>query len=265
MPTAHLDTVDLYYEQHGSGPDVVLLCGLGDDLSAWAAQVAPFASHHRVTCLDNRGVGRSSLPDGPFTVADMAADTAALLDALGIAGAHIAGFSMGGAIAQQIALDRPDLVRSLLVVGSWCRPDRLFEETIRGAAWSAGVADDARPFLYAFNAWVYSPGVFADGRIDAFVESALANPYQQETEAFQRTALAILGHDTRARLHEITVPALIVVGAVDILCPPRHAREIAAGIPGARLVELPEQAHQPFQEDPGGFNELALGFWAELS
>jgi pimeloyl-ACP methyl ester carboxylesterase len=262
MGFVEVDGVRMHYVQQGTGEDVVLLCGLGDDTSAWDAQVGAFSAGRRVTVLDNRGVGRSSLPDGAFTVRDMAADTAGVMDALGITRAHVAGFSMGGAIAQQLTLDRPELVRSLVIVGSWCRGDRIFSETIRGAAWMAGVADEARPFLYAFNAWVYSPVVFADGRIDQFVDAALAAPDPQETEAFQRTAIAILEHDTRDRLHEIGVPTLVVVGAVDLLCPPRHSREIAERIPGARLVEVPDQAHQPFQEGPEAFNALALEFWA---
>jgi pimeloyl-ACP methyl ester carboxylesterase len=264
MGFVDLNGVRMHYLQQGTGEDVVLLCGLGDDTSAWDAQVGEFSAEHRVTVLDNRGVGRSSLPDGAFTVRDMAADTAGVMDSLGIMHAHVSGFSMGGAIAQQLTLDRPDLVRSLVIVGSWCRADRSFSETIRGAAWMAGVADDARPFLYAFNAWVYSPAFFADGRIDEVVETALAASHPQETEAFQRTALAILEHDTRDRLHEIGVPTLVVVGAVDLLCPPRHSREIAERISGARLVEVPDQAHQPFQEGPEAFNALTLDFWAGL-
>jgi pimeloyl-ACP methyl ester carboxylesterase len=265
VPVAHVNGVDLHYVQAGEGEDVLLLCGLGDDHTAWEAQLATFSRAYRVTVIDNRGVGRSSLPDGPFTVADLADDAIALCDELAIDQAHVAGFSMGGAIAQELALTRPDLVRSLLIVGSWCRSDRIFQETIRGAAWSAGVADDARSYLYAFLSWVYSPAVFEDGRIDDFVEAALANPYPQETEAFQRTAEAILHHDTADRLAAIDVPTLVVVGEVDLLCPPRHSRAIAQRIPGARLIEVPEQAHQPFQEDPSGFDEIARSFWERVA
>jgi pimeloyl-ACP methyl ester carboxylesterase len=262
MSFVHANGVDLHYHQQGSGEDLVMLCGLGDDLTAWEAQLPAFADRYRVTVIDNRGVGRSSLPPGEFTVRDLAADAAAALDALAISNARIAGFSMGGAIAQELVLARPDVVASLVIVGSWCRSDRFLQETIRGAAWSAGVADDARSWLYSFLVWVYSPAVFADGRIDAIVDAALANPYPQQTEAFLRTARAILTHDTADRLAAISVPTLVVVGSDDLLCPPRHARAIAERISGARLVELPGQAHQPFQEDPEAFNALVLDFWA---
>jgi pimeloyl-ACP methyl ester carboxylesterase len=256
--------VKMFYRQKGFGDDVVLLCGLGDDGTAWDGQIGAVAERYRVTVLDNRGVGQSSLPDGDFGIRDLAADASAACDALGIGYAHVAGFSMGGAIAQELTLARPQLTRSLVIVGSWCRSDRILQETVRGAAWMAGVADDARPFLYAFNTLVYSPAVFEDGRIDGFMEAALANPHPQETEAFQRTARAVIDHDTSTRLDRVTAPTLVVVGEEDLLCPPRHSRAIAQRIGGARLVEIPEQAHQPFQEDPAGFNELVLDFWSQV-
>ena len=252
----------LHHVQQGVGDDVLLLCGLGDDVSAWDAQIGAFARDHRVTVLDNRGVGRSELPAGEFTVVDLAADAAAACDALGLTRAHVAGFSMGGAIAQELALARPGLIRSLTIVGSWCRSDRIFQEAVKGVAYTAGVADDARAWLYGFLSQVYSPAVHEDGRIDMFVELPLAHPHPQSTEAFQRTAHAILDHNTADRLGAILAPTLVVVGEEDILCPPRHSRAIAQRIPGARLVEIPEQAHQPFQEDPDGFNELVLDFWS---
>ncbi|MDX6377277.1 MAG: hypothetical protein QOE98_1580 [Gaiellaceae bacterium] len=260
MPFVEVNGARLHVRQEGTGEDILLLCGLGDDVAAWDAQTDAFAATHRVTVIDNRGVGQSTLPDGEFTVADLAADAAGVCDELGVAAAHVMGFSMGGAIAQELALSRPDLVRSLVLVDSWCTSDRLFQELIKGAAYTAGTADDARAWLYAFLGLVYSAAVHEDGRIDAFVDAALANPHPQETDAFQRTARAILRHDTADRLPAITAPTLVVVGEDDLLCPPRYSRAIAARIPGSRLVEVPEQAHQPFQEDPAGFNDLVRDF-----
>jgi pimeloyl-ACP methyl ester carboxylesterase len=263
MPFATVNGARLHYTRRGDGDDVVLLCGLGDDVTAWDAQTPVFARQYRVTVLDNRGVGRSSLPDGEFGVADLAGDAAGVLDAVGVRRAHIAGFSMGGAIAQELALSRPDLVSSLVIIGSWCRSDRFFQETIRGIAWSLTIADSARAWLYSFLTWVYSPAVFADGRIDAIVEAALHNPHPQQTDAFCRTARAIADHDTLDRLAGIGAPTLVMVGSDDLLCPPRHARMIAERIPGARLIELAAKAHQPFQEDPDLFNQLLLDYWRE--
>jgi pimeloyl-ACP methyl ester carboxylesterase len=264
MPIEHAGGVDIHYVQAGEGDDVLLLCGLGDDVTAWNGQLDPFSERYRVTVVDNRGVGRSSLPGGEFTVRDMAADAAALCDAIGIGPAHVMGFSMGGAITQELAIARPDLTRSLVIVGSWAYSDRLFRTFIEGSAYFAGIADDDRKFLMYFLASTYSKAVFEDGRVDAFCEAMLSNPYPQSTEAFQRTARAILHHDTRDRLGAIAVPTLVLYGEEDVICPPRHSREIAGLIPGARLVGIPEQAHQPFQENPTAFNETVQAFWSAL-
>ena len=264
MPIEHVNGVDMHYEQAGDGQDVLLLCGLGDDITAWNGQAGPFGEHYRVTVVDNRGVGRSSLPDGEFTVSDMAGDAAALCDAIGIGQAHVMGFSMGGAITQELAIARPDLTRSLVIVGSWAYSDRLFRTFIESSAYFAGIADDERTFLMYFLASTYSRAVFEDGRIDAFCDAALNNPHPQSTEAFQRTARAILGHDTRDRLGAIAAPTLVLYGEEDVICPPRHSREIASLIPGARLVGVRDQAHQPFQEDAAAFNSTVQEFWASL-
>jgi pimeloyl-ACP methyl ester carboxylesterase len=264
VPTAHVNGVDLHYLRAGEGDDVLLLCGLGDDVTAWDGQLGPVSERYRVTVVDNRGVGRSSLPDGEFTVRDLAADAIGLCDAVGIERAHVMGFSMGGAIAQELAIARPDIARSLVIVGSWAYSDRLFRTFIESSAYFAGIADDDRRFLMYFLASTYSRAVFEDGRIDAFCEAMLSNPYPQSTEAFQRTCRAILGHDTRDRLGAIGQPTLVIYGEEDVICPPRHSREIATLIPNARLVGIPAQAHQPFQEDPAAFNEIVLGFWDSL-
>ena len=220
---------------------------------------------YRLTVVDNRGVGQSSLPDGPFGVADMAADAAALLDHLGIGRAHVAGFSMGGAIAQELALGRPELVRSLALVGTWARGDRFVNAVFESWAWMAGVADDDRSFIEAFLPWCYAPALYDDGRIDAIVEAMLANPHPQSTEAFQRSARAIKEHDTLDRLGGIEAPTLVISGRGGLdPDPPRFSRQLAAAIPGARLVELAGRAHQPFQEAPAEFDALVDELWRSV-
>ena len=181
MPTVSANGVDLHYVQEGTGDDVLLLCGLGDDWTAWEAQVGPLAERFRVTVVDNRGVGLSSLPDGEFTVADMAADAIALCDAIGISSAHVMGFSMGGAIAQELAIARPDLVRSLVLVGTWAYSDRMFRNFIESSIYFAGLADDGEKFLMYFLGTTYSHAVWEDGRIEDRKSTRLNSSHVSES------------------------------------------------------------------------------------
>ena len=105
MPTINANGISLYYEQHGNGPDLLLIMGLGMHSAAWALQTPVFAEHFRVTAFDNRGAGRSSAPDEPYSMAGMADDTNALMDALDIGQAHVVGASMGGFIAHELAIN----------------------------------------------------------------------------------------------------------------------------------------------------------------
>ena len=262
MTGAHVtgNGVALWVEQRGSGEDLVLLCGLGDTHAAWAHQLESLAGRFRLTAIDNRGVGRSGLPDGPFTVADMAADAAGALDALGIARAHIAGFSMGGAIAQELAIARPDLVRSLVLVGTWCRTDAHQRRLFESWAWMAQRADSDEAFVRALFLWVYTRRAHLSGAVDTWVQQALAEEHPQSTDAFVRTVDAIKAHDAADRLGPVTVPALVVAGDQDLICSPRVQQELAEHLTRCEVRLLAEEAHQPFQEASDLFDGVLLEF-----
>ena len=256
--------VELWVERRGRGPDVLLIAGLGDPAEAWQAQFDGLADRYRVTAFDNRGAGRTPLPDGPLTPATMADDAAALVRALEVPSAHVAGFSMGGAIAQELALRHPELVRSLVLVSTYARADALFRAQLAFWRWLPEVAPDERAFYEAFFTWVYTPRAHADGSVSRIVDEALAFPHQQSIEAFQAHVDACLAHDTVDRLSHIAAPTLVLSSELDVLLPPRVGRFVAAGIPGARFDVMPGEAHQPFQEVPDEFNARVDGFWRGL-
>jgi pimeloyl-ACP methyl ester carboxylesterase len=257
--------VEMWVERRGEGPDVLLIVGLGDPAEAWQAQLDGLADRYRVTAFDNRGVGRTPLVDGPPSAATFADDAAALLEALEVSGAHVAGFSMGSAIAQELALRHPGLVRSLVLVSTYARPDALFRSQLNFWRWLAEAAPSERAFFEAFFTWVYTPRAHADGSVDQIVEEAMAFPHQQPVEAFQAQVDVCLTHDMADRLAEISVPTLVVAGEFDVILPPRVGQAVAAAIPNARFEVWPGEAHQPFQEVPDRFNARLDEFWREAA
>ena len=262
MSTVRANGVDLWVEQDGEGDDVLFIAGLADEGACWVDQVAGLRDRYRVTTFDNRAAGRSATPPGEYRIADFAADTISLMDALGLERPHVVGSSMGGAIAQELALARPERVRSLVLNGTWCRGDRFLHEIFRSWIWAARKADSIRDFLVAVNLWCFAPRIWNEGIMDGWLDAAEASPYQQSVDAFCRSADALLHHDTAERIGAISCPTLVTVGELDLVLPPRFSREIAERIPGARLAVVAEAGHQPFQELPEQYNALLAELWA---
>ena len=264
MPTTHTPAADLYAVRRGTGPDVLLIAGLGDSWEAWSHQVDGLSHAHRITAFDNRGTGRSPLGDDPLSIPSMADDAAALLRALDVERAHVAGFSSGGAIAQELALRHPDLVRSLALSGTFARFDAYGQAMIRSWRWMMESAPSERDLLEGWLTWVYSRQAYASGWVDDVIQAMLDDPHAATLEAMQRTIDALLRHDTVDRLPEIEVPTLVLVGEHDPQVRVADARALADLIPGAELQVVPDQAHQPFQEEPEDYNRRLAAFWARV-
>ena len=182
----------------------------------------------------------------------MADDAAALLRALEIPSAHVVGFSMGSAIAQELALRHPELVRSLVLVSTYARPDALWRSQLDFWRWLAEVAPGERAFLEAFFTWVYTPRAHADGTVSQLIEEALAFPHKQSVEAFQAQVDVCLTHDTAGRLPEIGAPTLVLSGELPtsscrLASVGRWPHEFRRHASRSWLGE----AHQPFQEVGG--------------
>jgi pimeloyl-ACP methyl ester carboxylesterase len=255
---------DIWTEQVGSGPDVLLIGGAGDTVESWSFQLDGLADRYRLTAFDNRGAGRTAMPDGPVTVATMADDAAAVLDGVGIASAHVAGFSGGSITAQELALRRPDLVRSLVLQGTWARPDSYLRTWLRFAGWLAAAAPEERGFLEGFFLDVYTPRAHDDGTVAAFIEDVLAFPHKQSAEDLQRYLDALVDHDTTDRLPQVTAPTLVLAGGVDLVGRPELGRVVADAIPEARFEVWETEAHQPFQEVPDRWNARVDTFWRDV-
>jgi pimeloyl-ACP methyl ester carboxylesterase len=242
----------------------LLIAGLGDPAEAWQPQLDGLSGSYLLTAFDNRGAGRTPLPEGRLSASAMADDAAALLRALEIPSAHVAGFSMGSAIAQELALRHPELVRSLVLMSTYARPDALWRSQLIFWRWLVEGAPSERAFFEAFFTWVYTPRAHADGTVAQIVEEALAFPHKQSVKAFQAQVDVCIAHDTEDRLPEIAAPTLVLSGELDIILPPRFGRSVAAEIPNARFEVMAGEAHQPFQEVPEEFNARVEAFWREV-
>ncbi len=251
----------LWVGQLGDGPDVVLISGLGDTHEIWADVAPPLADRHRLTMFDNRGVGRSSRGTDQLSVRAFAQDTLALMDAKGVARAHLIGSSMGGAIAQEVALADPSRVASLVLAGTWARPDEHLSRLLRHMS-RLGVLLDDPERTQAICLWAYSGKAHADGTVDRLItlmESSTSPP--QSPEIFAETAEAAIAHDAADRLGSLRCPTLVLVGGEDRICPLRLAEELVDLIPDSRLYVMTARGHQPFQEDPVEFVGAVRGFW----
>lgn len=257
--------VELYCEKHGSGSPLLLLAGLAADISHWAMQIETLSAHHLVIVCDNRGAGRSPAPPGAYDVASMARDTVALLDRLDLPRVHLLGHSMGGAIAQQIALDFPERVDRLILAASFARlPARSLAVT---EGWSLNWASAASPqqFARVLLPWVYSPEFFEDSQNLELAVAAIGQaPYPIQPAALAAQVEALRGFDSRPHLQKIAAPTLVLAAQHDLLAPPEVAGQLAQGIPLARLQML-DCAHSCMFELPTQFNQAVLDFLAETN
>jgi pimeloyl-ACP methyl ester carboxylesterase len=256
--------LDIWTEQVGEGPDVLLIGGLGDTVESWQFQLDGLADRYRLTAFDNRGAGRTAMPEGPVSVETMADDAAAVLRALEIPSAHVAGFSAGSIFAQELALRHPELVRSLVLQSTWPVMDAYLRSWVRFIQWLVEVAPSERAFLEGFYLWIYTVRAHNDGTVDRIIEEVLAFPHKQRTEDLQRFLDALIDHDTSDRLPQLTMPTLVLAGGRDINARPELCRAVAELIPGARFEVLEEEAHQPFQEVPDEWNARVDAFWREV-
>ena len=253
--------LDIYVEQVGAGPDLLLIGGLGDTVESWQFQLDGLADRYQVTAFDNRGAGRTAMPAGLASVEVMADDAAGVLRALNIPSAHVAGFSGGSIIAQELALRHPELVRSLVLQSTWPAPDRYLRTWLQFVRWLVEVAPSEREFLEGFFLDIYTARAYNDGTVDAFIDEVLAFPHKQAPEHVQAHLDAFMSHDTTERLPEIAVPTLVLAGGRDSTSRPELCRAVAELIPGAQFEVLDGESHQPFQEVPDEWNARVDAFW----
>lgn len=255
----------LNYEVTGAGDPLLLIMGTSGSIPLWGELVPRLAQTHEVIALDNRGLGGSDRGTGPITVASLAEDASALLEALEIPRAHVLGWSLGSAAVQELALAHPDQVASALLYATWARCDG-FQRSVLSALRLPYVHRDMESAL-ATAGLAFSPQLL-DHPDFAEMLAPMLPAFPQNEEQMQVTVEqwdADLVHDTLDRLGAVTAPTLVVVGEQDLLTPPWQAKKVAEAIPGAQfeLVPGPGSSHGMHIERPEDLTKIFADFLGE--
>jgi 3-oxoadipate enol-lactonase len=262
MAMTSVNGLEMFYKWHGdAGEPLVLIAGLGGHSGSFAFQIPALSERFRVLRFDNRGAGRTSAPDEPYSMRQMAADTAALLDTLGVERAHMLGVSMGGMIAQELAINHPAKVDRLVLACTRARPTgarRMAAEVQRVTRLAA--LGPAEREAYGMP-WGRTATFMQDqARVDAAIALAAKDPYPMQAHAYIRQLDATMAHDTLDRLHRIEAETLVLVGAEDILTPPWESEALVERIPKATLEVLPRGGHGFVAEYADEFNAAVMAF-----
>jgi pimeloyl-ACP methyl ester carboxylesterase len=266
MPVASVNGVDLHYRETGQGYPLVWVMGTGMNGDAWHRyQIPEFQNTYRCVTYDLRGSGRSECPDAPYSAAVMADDLAALLDHLGIGQAHFVGFSLGAATVQELAISRPDRVRSAVLMSTWS--STAIEHHVRrhyeSRIYALQHADDFDVFR-KFAFWMWAPSTVDDRYEDLLeLEQFLGSVSgARDRSGYIGHFAADIAHETLQRLPQISCPVLVVHGDEDLITRPDYNQRVAASIPAARLAKIARAGHLAFLEQPAAMN-AAIGKFLE--
>jgi pimeloyl-ACP methyl ester carboxylesterase len=249
---AFLDNQDvkIYWDELGSGEPLLLINGLGTSSHLWHRSRPVFANHYRTIALDNRGVGRSDVPAGIYSIASMAADASAVLDAAGVETAHVFGVSLGGMIAQELTLLHPQRVRSLILgcttAGEPTGPHSVPPEpgVLTALTRRSASAEESNE---AFRPLLYDAGTPRE-RIDE--DMAIRVNWYPSAQGYMGQLQGVSGWDSYGRLSEIRVPTLVIHGESDRLIPCANAHILTERIAGAQLALIPDAAHMFWTDQP---------------
>jgi 3-oxoadipate enol-lactonase len=259
---AHGNGIDIHYRITGEGQQtLVLINGVGDDLDGWANQVDDFVrAGLRVISFDNRGVGQSGQPPGPYTSGEMAADLKALVTGLGLPRFHLAGVSMGGVIAQEYAVAHGGDLLSLVLANTFAVADAFTRAAF--GTWATVAEAAGMPVMMRQQApWIYSPGFYQQhpDRVAELIAAAEAST--QPAAAFAAQMAALTGHDCAGRIGSLAVPTLVLAASDDIIIRPELSRRLFDALgDGIGTWAVVPGGHAAFWENPGPWNQAVVDF-----
>jgi 3-oxoadipate enol-lactonase len=260
MPSLRANGITIAYDLDGDGDEtIVLVNGLADDRTTWATQLDDLrAAGYRVLRYDNRGIGGSDVPPGPYTTRMLADDAKGLLDALGLRGVHMVGVSMGGMIAQEYALAYAADLRSVTLACTYAAPGpfcgRMF------ALWDdLARREGLETVMRDVELWLFTLPFFEERPAELAEFEAMLPDFPQTVDGYLAQLASIRSHDTTDRVSAIGTPTLVLAGEADILIPVELSRRLRAAIPGAEWATVPG-GHGCMWEHPAPFNEAVLAF-----
>lgn len=248
MPKININNINYYYEEFGSGDPLLLIAGMGCDVSVWTSILGKLGMNFRVIMFDNRDVGRTDYMNADYEIEDMANDTVMLIQKLGYCQVNILGHSLGGAVAQSIANNYPDVVKRLIISNSLVQVQEVsraamqFAATLREAGMDLGVS------TMSLAPWIYSDNYLGQTNNLTKLASLMSSyPFPQRIDGYLRQLKALCNFDSTGYLSSINQSTLIIAGANDLLTPLSQSQTMVRHIPNSELVVLPG-SHMPIIE-----------------
>jgi len=261
MQRLKCNKISIAFEDLGRGDPLVLIMGLSARGAFWEDHLKEYVKHFRCIVVDNRGAGDSDKPDGPYTTRTMAEDIAELINQLELPKVHVAGISMGGAIAQELAIHHPSLVQSLTLISTWAK---LSPYAIQVFDHLKDMRKTATPaeFMKLLQLWIFAPPYYqsAENRHSMDEGCQTAHENYMVLHAFCAQADACMSHDSVEQVANIKVPTLITVGDLDVFTPIEFSRQLHELIPDSTLCEFEGAGHAHHWEDLQSFNARTIEF-----
>jgi pimeloyl-ACP methyl ester carboxylesterase len=252
LPIVKVNGIKVYYEIHGEGFPLVMIQGYSSNSRVWESElIQGLSKKYQVIIFDNRGTGRSEKPDIEYSIKMMADDVIGLINVIGLPKVHILGLSMGGLIAQELALNYPSKIKSLILCSTNCNPNKLigtlpeFKSFINNAS-DGKLTGMSREFMLQM---CYTSEYLQDN-MNRLLNRMVSSPYPTPPVGYIRQAQALMKFDSCDRLSEIKAPCLVLAGEKDILSPPENSRILVNLIPNAKLTIFKNTGHVFLHEIP---------------
>jgi len=262
MPKVKANNISINYDQQGTGEPLILIPFTGADYACYAFQVAEYAKHFTCISIDLRGMGESDKPEGVYSTELFADDVAALMDAVGIAKAHISGLSLGAAVGMWLAAKYPQKVKSLSLHSGWPKTDPFIKPLVEGWQVMANALGSVPEMVVlSIFPWCFTPELYAakPEYIEWLAEFVRSRP-AQPLAAFLQQSNAVIAHNVEPQLGQITAPTQITFGRHDLLTSTRFADRMTRAIRDSELLIFEGCAHAPIYEKVEEFNQKTLAF-----